>query len=78
MTTMLKIQNFGIEIELTGITRAKAASTIAKVLGGSVSHDRGAYDTRSIIDNQGRKWQVMRKRQIPQNYSVPVKLDRQT
>ena len=37
----IKTRRFGVEIEMTGITRCAAARAIQKVLGGSISHDGG-------------------------------------
>lgn len=56
---MLKEQNFGVEIELTGITRAKAASTIAEYFGTQSRHAGTYYDRYEAIDRKGRKWQAM-------------------
>lgn len=53
-------QNFGIEIELTGITREKAAQVIAEHFGKSFSHVGGGYDTYAARDSKGRKWKAMR------------------
>ena len=55
---MLKTQNFGVEIELTGITRRVAAGVIAKFFGTTAeSISRGSY---RVADNQGRIWSVAR------------------
>ena len=62
---MLKAQRFGVEIEMTGIKRAKAAQIVAKVLGSRVSGpSHGCYKTRVIPDSTGRKWQIMRDSSI--------------
>ena len=56
----MKTQHFGIEIEMTGITRSKAASLMATFFGiGSKYHAGGAYDTYIAEDGQGRKWKAM-------------------
>ena len=55
----MREQKFGIEIELTGLTRLKAAEVIAKYLGSSCQYDGGYYEEYSVYDNQGRKWKVM-------------------
>ena len=34
----IKQRKFGVEIEMTGITRCSAAKAIQKVLGGSIDH----------------------------------------
>ncbi len=55
----MKNQNFGIEIEMTGITRETAASVIAGYFNTRSTHIGGGYDTYSITDNIGRKWKVV-------------------
>lgn len=50
---------FGIEIELTGITREKAAKTIKDVVMGEIHYAGGGYDTREILMEDGRKWKVV-------------------
>lgn len=58
---MLKNQKFGVEIEMTGITRAQAAKIIANVLSSTASNpDHTCYHTRSIRDSSRRIWKVMR------------------
>ncbi|XBX08387.1 amidoligase family protein [Enterocloster clostridioformis] len=62
---MLKKQRFGVEIEMTGITREKAAKIVADVLGTTPSHpDSTCYHTRIIVDQTARKWKVMRDSSI--------------
>ena len=55
----MKKQNFGIEIELTGITRKKAADVIAHYFGTSSRHVGGAYDPYTATDRKGRVWRAM-------------------
>ena len=55
----MKKQNFGIEIELTGITRGKAADVIAKYFGTRSRHAGGAYDPYTATDRKGRVWRAM-------------------
>lgn len=43
----MREQKFGIEIELTGLTRQKAAEVIAKYLGSSCQYDGGI--TRNTV-----------------------------
>ena len=50
---------FGIEIELTGITREKAAEVIATTLGGERRYVGGTYDTHEITLPDGRKWKSL-------------------
>lgn len=62
---MLKNQKFGVEIEMTGITRAKAADLVAEILGSRPSApSRGCYETREIKDEAARVWKVMRDSSI--------------
>lgn len=58
---MLKNQLFGVEVEMTGITREKAARLVAGVLGTTPSHpESNCYHTRTIADQAARKWKIMR------------------
>lgn len=62
---MLKNQLFGVEVEMTGITREKAARLVAEVLGTSPSHpESNCYHTRTIADQAARKWKIMRDSSI--------------
>lgn len=55
----MKNQNFGIEIELTGITREDAAKVMAKHLGTNQYYfEGGYYQTWIAVDSQGRKWKA--------------------
>ncbi len=56
----MKEQKFGVEIELTGITRTAAADVIAQFFGTSKEYVGGTYDAYSVADRQGREWKVMR------------------
>jgi hypothetical protein len=61
---MLKQQRFGVEIELTGISRGKAAEVIAEYFNSSLTITGDSYNTRTIKDTQGREWKVMRDSSI--------------
>lgn len=62
---MLKNQLFGVEVEMTGITREKAAKIVAEVLGSTPSSpSRNCYQTRTIADQANRKWKIMRDSSI--------------
>ena len=62
---MLKNQKFGVEVEMTGITREKAAAIVAEVLGTTPSRPDGTgYKTRTIADHAARKWKIMRDSSI--------------
>lgn len=54
-------QNFGVEIELTGITRQVAAQVIADYYGTIGTRFMGTvYKTYEAVDNKGRRWKCMR------------------
>lgn len=59
MSMDLREQKFGIEIELTGLTRKRAAEVIGKYLGQEPHYDGGYYEEYSVRDEQGRKWKVI-------------------
>lgn len=62
---MLKNQLFGVEVEMIGITREKAARLVAGVLGTTPSHpESNCYHTRTIADQAARKWKIMRDSSI--------------
>lgn len=70
---MLKNQKYGVEIEITGITRSEAANVVANVLGASPSHpDRTCYHTITILDRENRTWKIMRDGSI-----TPIRNDHQ-
>ena len=50
---------FGIEIELTGITKDKAVATIKTIVGGRAENTHDGYYTRKIHASDGRVWKVM-------------------
>lgn len=55
----MRSQRFGIEIEMTGITRAAAAQVIAGYFNTTATHVDGFYDAYAVRDEQGRQWKVM-------------------
>lgn len=55
----MKTQTFGVEIELTGITRENAAKVIAEYFGTTSYRVGGGYDTYEATDRQGRRWKAM-------------------
>lgn len=62
---MLRNQLFGVEVEMTGITREKAAALVGEILGSQPSRpESGCYHTRTILDSAARKWKVMRDSSI--------------
>lgn len=64
MVIKMKNQNFGVEIELTGITRKRAAEVIANYFGTASHYERGGYDAYTAADRKGRTWKVMRDSSI--------------
>ncbi len=62
---MLKNQKFGVEIEMTGITREKAAQIVGEILESRPSAPgSNCYCTREIKDQAARVWKVMRDSSI--------------
>lgn len=55
----MKTQNFGVEIELTGVTRKTVAGVIAKYFGTQVIYNGGSYNTYTAEDRKARRWKVM-------------------
>jgi hypothetical protein len=55
----MKNQYFGIEIELTGLTRKNAAEVIAKHFNTTAIYKGGTYGIYTIQDGEGRQWQAM-------------------
>lgn len=55
----LREQRFGVEVEMTGITREQAARIAADYFQTHASYDGTHYNTYSAQDSQGRKWKFM-------------------
>lgn len=55
----MRDQRFGIEIEMTGITRAAAAKVIAGYFHTTASHVGGTYDTYTVRSEDGRQWKLV-------------------
>lgn len=55
----LREQQFGIEIEMTGITRKRAAEITAEYFGTSARYIGEGYSAYCAFDSQGRKWKFM-------------------
>ena len=68
----MKSQTIGVEIELTGITRYKAAKVIANYFNTGATHTRGAYDAYEITDNNGRIWNIKRDSSIKAQKTADV------
>lgn len=55
----MKNQTIGVEIEMTGITRDKAAEVAATLLGGTIERTYDSYDTYKITAADRRVWKIM-------------------
>lgn len=55
----IKDQCFGVEVEMTGITREQAARTLAKYFGTQPHHHGGTYDSWIVKDPEGKEWKLM-------------------
>ncbi|MBU5407297.1 amidoligase family protein [Ruminococcus sp. MSJ-25] len=55
----IKTRKYGIEIEMTGLTRSQAAKAMANVLDGRVEHEGGYYDKYIVTDSKNRKWAIV-------------------
>lgn len=55
----MKSQMFGVEIELTGITRYEVAKIMAEHWDTEAIYEGGAYRMYTIRDVKNRKWKVM-------------------
>lgn len=55
----MRSQRFGIEMEMTGITRKKAAEVIAAYFDTHEVYDGGSYDAYHVTDGQERNWKVV-------------------
>lgn len=58
----MKTQRFGIEVEMTGITRAQAARVASEFFGeeSTLEHKGGSYDEYRVITADGRSWKFVR------------------
>ena len=65
----MKTQRFGVEIEMTGITRATAARVIAGHFNTTATHIGGSYDTYSVRSPDGRQWNLVRDQSIDRQNS---------
>lgn len=66
MAATIKTQAFGLELEFTGITRARAAEAIAQVINGNSGYrsESGVYNKHTVTGPDGRKWVIMRDSSI--------------
>ena len=55
----IKDQCFGVEVEMTGITRRQAAEALAEYFGTSVHYCGTYYDAWGVTDPEGKEWKLM-------------------
>lgn len=60
----MRNQRFGIEIEMTGMTRAAAAQVIAGHFHTTATYVRGGYDSYVVRDSENRQWRLVRDSSI--------------
>ena len=65
----MKNQRFGVEIEMTGITRATAAKVIAGHFHTTATHVGGGYDAYTVRGEDGRQWNLVRDQSIDRRNS---------
>ena len=64
----MRTQLFGVEVEMTGLTRMAAARVIAGHFRTEAVHVGGSYEAYSVRDGSGREWKIMYDASIiPQN-----------
>ncbi|MGI6175203.1 MAG: amidoligase family protein [Christensenellales bacterium] len=56
---MLKEQKFGVEDEMTGITRKQAAEAISDLFESIPRHVGGGYDAWEVKDREGKAWRLV-------------------
>ena len=55
----IKDQCFGVEVEMTGITREQAAQALAEYFGTTPQYLGTYYDTWGVTDPEGKVWKLM-------------------
>ena len=55
----IKDQCFGVEVEMTGITRRQAAEALAAYFGTTPQYLGTYYDTWGVTDPEGKVWKLM-------------------
>lgn len=51
---------FGVEIEMTGLSRREAAMVVKKTIDGEMEHTAGPYDEYTVKARDGRVWKIVR------------------
>ena len=70
----MKNQTIGVEIEMTGITKAEAAAVAVNFLGGRITREYDGYDTYNIIAPDQRVWKIMNDASIKTMKNIKGKL----
>lgn len=70
----MKNQTIGVEIEMTGITKAEAAEVAVNFLGGVIRREYDGYDTYNIIAPDQRVWKIMNDASIKTMKNIKGKL----
>jgi hypothetical protein len=60
----IKNQRFGVEIEMTGLTRDRAAHALSNYFGTAPRYVGGTYGTWEVTDGNGQCWKIMRDSSI--------------
>lgn len=55
----IKDQCYGVEVEMTGITREQAAHALAEYFGTTPRHGYDYYDSWYVKDTEGKEWRLM-------------------
>lgn len=55
----MKTQRFGIEIEMTGITREEAAIVLARYFNSQIEYSGRVYDAYQVLDEKARSWNLV-------------------
>lgn len=55
----IKDQCYGVEVEMTGITREQAAYALAEYFGTEARYTGGVYDAWTVRDGEGKDWKLM-------------------
>ncbi|MDR1687458.1 MAG: amidoligase family protein [Clostridiales bacterium] len=69
----MKNQNFGVEIEMTGITREQAAETLEAYFGTEALYIGGTYYAWQVKDGQGKVWKLMSDSSISKERKIDRK-----
>lgn len=54
-----KTLTYGTELEYTNICRSRAAKAIQSVVGGTIEHVGGSYDTWTVTARDGKVWKAV-------------------